>query len=126
MRAVDTNLLVRMLSRDDPRQAARADRFVEAGAWVSHLVLAECIWVLNAVYRLDRNRIATAVEMLLRHRHLVIERPDVVASALDQFRRVRRVGFTDCLVVEIARAAGHVPVGTFDRTLSKLEGAVAV
>jgi predicted nucleic acid-binding protein len=66
MRAVDTNLLVRMLSRDDPRQAARADRFVETGAWVSHLTLAECIWALKAVYRLDRNRIATAVEMLPR------------------------------------------------------------
>jgi predicted nucleic acid-binding protein len=56
----------------------------------------------------------------------VVERPDVVAAALAQFRLVKRVSFTDCLVVEIARAAGHLPLGTFDRALGKADGVVAV
>jgi predicted nucleic-acid-binding protein len=99
---------------------------VSSGAWVSHLVLAECIWVLTSVFALDRKRIDTAVDMLLQHQTLVIERPDVVAAALTQFRLVKRVSFTDCLVVVIARAAGHLPLGTFDRASAKTDGAVAV
>lgn len=126
MRALDTNLLVRLLARDDPKQALLADEFVAPGAWVSHLVLAECVWVLALVFARDRRRIDTAVEMLLQHQTLVIERPDVVVAALAQFRLVKRVSFTDCLVVEIARAAGHLPVGTFDRALAKADGAIAV
>lgn len=123
MRAIDTNLLVRLLTRDDARQAERAERFVASGAWVSHLVLAECVWVLSSVYGLDRKQIDTAVDMLLQHQSLVVERPDVVAAALVQFRSVRRTSFTDCLVVEVARAAGHLPLGTFDRALAKATGA---
>lgn len=125
MRALDTNLLVRLIARDDARQAARADRFVDSGAWVSHLVLAECVSVLISVFALDRKQIDTAVDMLLQHQTLVIERPDVVAAALAQYRLVKRVSFTDCLVVEIARAAGHLPLGTFDRALAKASGTIA-
>ena len=50
MRAVDTNVLVRLVTRDDARQVAAAENFVEPGAWVSHLVLAEATWVLTSVY----------------------------------------------------------------------------
>jgi predicted nucleic-acid-binding protein len=126
MRAVDTNLLIRLIARDDPRQAQLAERFVASGAWVSLLVLAECVWVLASAFALDRQRIHTAIEMLLQHNALVIERPDIVAAALAQFRTTRRVSFTDCLVIEIARAAGHQPVGTFDRALAKVDGAIAL
>lgn len=52
MRAVDTNVLVRLVVRDDDEQAAAAEEFVAAGAWVSHLVLAETLWVLTSVYAL--------------------------------------------------------------------------
>ena len=45
MRAVDTNVLVRLLARDAPRQLASAEVFVQAGAWVSLLVLMETVWV---------------------------------------------------------------------------------
>ena len=49
MHAVDTNVLVRLLVRDDARQATAAEAFVAKGAWVSTLVLAETLWVLDAV-----------------------------------------------------------------------------
>jgi len=123
MRAVDTNVLVRLVTRDDAKQAARADRFVSSGAWVSHLVLAETAWVLSAVYELDARSIATALEMLLAHEALSIQDPNVVRSALDHFLRRPALGFSDCLILEVARAAGHVPMGTFDRDLGKLAGA---
>jgi predicted nucleic-acid-binding protein len=123
MRAVDTNVLVRLVTRDDAKQAARADDFVSSGAWVSHLVLAETTWVLSAVYELDARSIATAIEMLLSHEALSIQDPDVVRAALEHFRKKPALGFSDCLILEVARAAGHVPMGTFDRDLGKLAGA---
>lgn len=123
MRAVDTNVLIRLMTRGDARQAASANRFVEKGAWVSHLALAETTWVLAAVYERSAADIATAVELLLSHRELTLQDPDVVAAALDIFRGRSAPGFSDCLLLEIARKAGHLPLGTFDRNLGKLDGA---
>ncbi len=122
MRAVDTNVLVRLITRDDVRQAAAAESFVAPGAWVGHLVLAETTWVLHAVYGLGPTAIATAVEMLLNHQHVTIQDAEVVVAALELYRANPRAGFSDCLVLAIARKAGHLPVGTFDRQLAKLAG----
>jgi predicted nucleic-acid-binding protein len=122
MRAVDTNLLVRLVVRDGATQVAAAEEFVAAGAWVSHLVLAETIWVLDAVHERTPAQLAAAVEMLLNHEQLAIQDPDVVSRALADFRSRPALGFSDCLVLEIARKAGHVPLGTFDRGLAKLDG----
>jgi len=122
MRAVDTNVLVRLATRDDAQQTAAAEAFVVTGAWVSQLVLMEATWVLVSVYDLGPEKIATAVEMLLNHRDLTIQDADTVEAALEQFRKRPALGFSDCLILEIARKAGHLPLGTFDRDLGKLEG----
>lgn len=122
MRAVDTNAVVRLLVRDDARQARAAEEFTASGTWVSHLVLAEIAWVLDARYERSAEQIATAVEMLLNHKHLTLQDADVVLCALEQFRKRPKVGFSDCLVLEIARKAGHLPLGTFDRDLSRCAG----
>jgi predicted nucleic-acid-binding protein len=123
MRAVDTNVLVRLITRDDAKQVAVAEAFVAKGAWVPHLAVAEATWVLASVYDRDPDAIATAVEMLLSHEHLTVQDPEAVASAVAQFREQPRVGFSDCLLVEIARKAGHTPLGTFDRHLGTIDGA---
>ena len=123
MPAVDSNLLVRLITRDNARQAASAERFVEKRAWVSILALAEAIWVLRAVYNRGAAEIATAVDMLLSHRDLVMEHADAVSSALAIFRKRPALGFSDCLMLELARKAGYLPLGTFDRELGKIEGA---
>jgi predicted nucleic-acid-binding protein len=122
MRAVDTNVLVRLATRDDPQQTAAAEAFVTSGAWVSQLVLMEALWVLGSVYDLGPEKIATAVEMLLNHRDLTIQDADTVEAALEQFRKQPALGFSDCLILEVARKAGHLPLGTFDRDLGKLDG----
>ena len=62
--------------------------------------------------------------MLLNHKDLTIQDVDVVGAAVGHFRRRPASGFSDCLIVEIARKAGHVPLGTFDRNLAKTAGAM--
>lgn len=123
MRAVDTNVLVRVLARDDAAQAARAEGFIGTSAWVSQLVLAETIWVLESVYGRTPVQLAAALSLLLAHESLTLQDADVVAAALDHFKRKPALGFSDCLVLEIARKAGHLPLGTFDKGLAKLAGA---
>jgi predicted nucleic-acid-binding protein len=85
MRAVDTNLLVRLVARDDADQVQAAEEFVSPGAWVSHLVPAAMIWVLDSVCDLSRGQISTAVDMLLHRKQLTLQDADVVRLALDQY-----------------------------------------
>ena len=123
MRAVDTNILVRLLTGDDPQQTIAAERFVAPGAWVSTRALAETIWVLERRYRLSAMQQADAVDMLLSQAELTIQDSDAVTTALDLFRSKPSLGFSDCLMLEIARKAGHLPLGTFDRRLGSASGA---
>jgi predicted nucleic-acid-binding protein len=122
MRAIDTNVLVRLIARDDLHQAASAEIFVENGAWVSVLALAEATWVLATVYELSSKDLARAIEMLLDHRDLVLQDAEAVRAALDLFRAKPALGFSDCLMLHLARKAGHFPLGTFDRNLGRVEG----
>jgi len=126
MRAVDTNVLVRLLARDDAQQASLADTFVARGAWVSHLVLAETLWVLDAVYARTPAQLIAAVDLLLTHESLVLQDADTVRAALKQLRAKPALGFSDCLVLEIARKSGHIPLGTFDKALAKLAGTLQI
>jgi len=123
MFAIDTNVLVRLIARDEPNQVRVADEFVSKGAWISHLVLAETCWVLDSVYGLTREKLSIAVEMLLKHRELTVQDADVVAEALENFRQRTTVDFSDCLILGISKKAGHIPLATFDREFAKMEGA---
>lgn len=123
MRAADTNVVVRLLVGDDARQTAAAEAFVAQGAWVSHLVLAETAWVLAANYGKKPAEVVSAIEMVLEHGAIAIQDADLVVRALARFRAHPRLGFPDCLILETARKAGHLPLGTFDRELAKIEGA---
>ncbi len=123
MRAVDTNVLVRLLARDDARQAALAEAFVRGGAWVSHLVLMEATWVLASAFDVEHRAIADGIELLLAHESLVVQEAEVVGAALASYRRRPAIGFSDHLILEVARKAGHLPLGTFDKDLGKLDGA---
>src|ERR1700704_4386026 len=99
------------MTRGKLRQRKRSLR---RGAWVSHLVLVETIWVLTSIYGLVPRQLATAVEMFLDHQSLVVQDPGTVAAALERYRKKPALGFSDCLVLEVARKAGHLPLGTFD------------
>jgi len=122
VRAIDTNVVVRLATRDDARQARAADECIASGAWVSQVVLAEAIWVLTSLYGASRAAVAEAVSELLDHATIVVQDADVVRAALAHFMPSNSLSFTDCLILEIARKAGHTPVATFDRDFSKLDG----
>jgi predicted nucleic-acid-binding protein len=123
MRAVDTNVIVRLLTRDDEHQYASAVSFIEQGAWVSILALAEAIWVVADIYGRTPSNLVTSIELLLNNGDLVLQDADAVAAALDLFRSRPALGFADCLMLQLARKAGHLPLGTFDRSLAKIDGA---
>jgi len=123
MHAIDTHVLVRLLTRDTPSQVTIAEDFVRTGAWVSHLVLVETMWVLDAVYKVKAEQIGNGVEMLLDHNEIVLQDATVVRAALDRYRAHAGVRFSDCLILEVARAAGHTPLGTFDKALGSVPGA---
>ena len=79
--------------------------------------------MLDSVYDLGSREIATAVEMLLDHDRLTIQDADVVSAAVAQLRKKPSLGFSHCLILEVARRAGHIPLGTFDRTLGQVADA---
>jgi predicted nucleic-acid-binding protein len=91
---------------------------------VSLVALTETMWVLSAVYERDAAELATALEMLLNHKSLIVENSEVATAALDLFRAKPPLGFSDCLLLNLARQAGHLPLGTFNRALAKVEGAL--
>ena len=77
MRAIDTNALVRLIVGDEPAQVEKAEAYVAQGAWVSQIVLAETVWLLESVYGLDRARVATVVAMLVEHDRLTLQDEDL-------------------------------------------------
>ncbi len=125
MRAVDTNVLIRALTGDDPVQSPAARAFIRDNGpvWVSHVVLVETIWVLDSVYACGKPQVVKALNRILDNKDLALEEPAVVRAALALYQSKARVGFSDCVVLERARSAGHLPLATFDKALGRAEGA---
>jgi predicted nucleic-acid-binding protein len=123
VRAVDTNILVRLLEQDDPAQAAAAEAYRAAGGplWVSQVVLVETVWVLASVFQRTRKELLGVLEALQDNRDIHLQEPAVVGAAIAAYR-ASKADFSDCLVLETARAHGHLPLATFDRALAKLPG----
>ena len=122
MRAADTNILVRIVARDDLQQTAIAEAFIDQGAWVSLVALAEAVWVLSFSYKRSPDQLVAIIEGLLNHERLSLQDSDAVSQALDLFRARPSLGFADCLILQLARKAGHLPLGTFDRALARVDG----
>jgi predicted nucleic-acid-binding protein len=70
----------------------------------------------------EPGKMASALDRLLNHRNLSLQDADVVTSALEHFRKRPALGFSECLTLEIAGKVGHLPLGTFDKDLARLEG----
>jgi predicted nucleic acid-binding protein len=122
MRAADTNVLVRLVVRDDLQQTEAAEEFAREGVWVSHLALAELALVLESVYDFPPADIEALVSMLLDSPSVAFQDVDVVMAALAHIRARPSIGLSDCLLLEIARKAGQTPIGSFDRDFAKLPG----
>lgn len=126
MIGLDTNVLVRFLTEDDPEQSPRAVALIEGALdegerlFVTQIVLCELVWVLDSVYGYPREEIVAAVSDLLRARQLVIEDLDSARTALDRYA-AEGGDFADFLIVERCRAAGCGRVASFDGDLREAE-----
>lgn len=127
MIGLDTNVLVRLLTEDDPAQAAKARSFVErtlAGGgrlFVGALVLAELAWVLSSAYRYGKADVSLALEALLSTEGFEVEGRDAALEALDRYR-AGKGDFSDHLIGARNARAGCESTFTFDRGLSGAPG----
>ena len=123
MRAVDTNVVVRYLTGDDPGQAARARAVVDAGdVFVSTTVLLESEWVLRSVYGLSRTEVAAALRAFAGLPGLSVESPAVLSEALDHAER--GMDFADAL--HLGAAARCEALLTFDLRFIEQAGGMPV
>ena len=112
MRAVDTNVVVRYLTGDDPAQAARARAVFDAGdVFVGTTVLLESEWVLRSVYGFSGKEVAVALRALAGLPNVRVESPAMLAEALD--RAENGMDFADAL--HLGAAARCEAMLTFDR-----------
>ncbi len=120
MLAIDTNVLVRLVTQDDLKQYNKAIAAITHGAWVSHIVLVETFWVLSNLYAITDEQLKKILRMLLTHEHLTLEDRAVVELALLDFEENSKIGFVDCMILAIARQHKNTPLHTFDKALAKL------
>lgn len=126
MIGLDTNVLVRYIAQDDAAQSAVAARIIESlssesPGFISLVVIAELVWVLQFSYECDRQEITTVLDRLLRSADLLIENSEIVDQALRAYR-ASRADFADCLIERCVHAAGCQHTLTFDRRAASLAG----
>ena len=118
MIGLDTNVIVRYLTHDDAAQTAAAVKVIDSlsqdsPGFLSLIVIAELVWVLEFSYRFKKNEIDHVLDTLLRSKELVIERAEIVAQALRKFG-ASRADFADCLIERCGHAAECQYTITFD------------
>lgn len=124
MIALDTNLLVRLLTNDDARQSAKVERWLheqataQSPAYVDHVVLCELAWVLERSYGYPRSEVHRAIRTLLDFDQLKVEAPQQVAQALSLYAK-EPADFSDYLLAVRASAAGCASVLTLDKKAAR-------
>jgi predicted nucleic-acid-binding protein len=125
MIGLDTNILVRQITRDDAKQTPVAeailDRATESSLRVNLVVLAEIAWVLHRAYRYDNAAILAAIERILGGWEYSIEREELAREALAN-AHAANCGYADSLIELINREAGATATLTFDIRATRLPG----
>ncbi len=130
MTGLDTNVLVRYIMQDDPRQSPMATSLVESldaesPGFVSLVTVVELYWVLTSCFELTGAQAAKALDAMIRTKQLVVERADLVMRALRIFG-AGKADFADCLIISSALAAGCQQTMTFDIAAAKYAGLTLV
>ena len=113
-RAVDTNIVVRLIVRDDPAQVTAAEGLLPDGIFILSTVLLEAEWVLRSRYRLDAAAISDGFERLFGLAEVELENAQAVADAIAAYRAGAE--FADAL--HVAQSASR-PFATFDKRLAQ-------
>lgn len=126
MIGLDTNVLVRYVTQDDPIQSAKASDLIESlttlsPGFVSLVSVVELVWVLQSCYRSAKSDVVVVLETLLRTRELTIEHAETLWQALRRFT-ASKADFADCLIERCAHAAGCEYTATFDLNAAKAAG----
>ncbi len=126
MIALDTNVLARFLTQDEPDQARAAsdlisDLTVDSPGFICREVLVELVWVLQRSYKFSRTDISSVLEGLLSASELVIEEADAIGSIL-QLYETKGFGFSDLMIRQAARRSGSHHLATFDKKAALLDG----
>ena len=127
MIGLDTNILVRFLTQDDPIQSPRATEIIERRlteenpGFVSIVAMVETVWVLDRAYRLAANEIAAAVERMLQTDVLVVENEQEVFSAMIALKQGQG-SFAHAVIAALGMRAGCSCTLTFDQKALRLSG----
>ena len=126
MIGLDTNVLVRYVTQDDPVQSPKASELIESlttftPGFVSLVSVVELVWVLQSCYQSAKGDIVTVLETLLRTRELTIEHAELIWQALRRFT-ASKADFADCLIERCGHAAGCEYTATFDLNAAKAAG----
>lgn len=127
MIALDTNVVVRFLVQDEPRQSARARALITTAItnstqlYLPEIVICEVVWVLESAYGFRRVDIAAVLHKLLNARHVTFRSTERVQQAVDAYA-AGKGDVADYLIRADALDAGCETVVTFDRALLQDEG----
>ena len=123
MIGLDTNVLVRYIAQDDPKQSPKATHLIESltadtPGYVSIISVVELVWVLTGCYALTKNEIGEVLETMLRTKEIVVAHTDTVWKALRLFKE-GKADFADYLIERSANEAGCNYTSTFDRDAAR-------
>lgn len=127
MIGIDTNVIVRYIVQDNPKQAKAATKLIEQTCstdnpgFINHIVLCEIVWVLKRNYKLDKQRICQVIEQIMRTDRLMIEDIQLVWKALETFNETK-ADFADCLLSQRNLQAGCQYTATLDDAASLTKG----
>ena len=126
MIGLDTNVLVRYIMQDDPKQSAKATALIEQlspdnPGFIALVSVVELYWVLTSSYGLTAQQVKQALVVLLRAKQIIVDRADQVLRALRVFDD-GKADFADCLIERTAAAAGCEQTMTFDVGAAKHAG----
>ena len=130
MIGLDTNVLVRYIMQDDPKQSPKATAIVESldgvgSGYITLVSMIELVWVLTASFELTRAQVSQALDGIIRTKQFKIENADQIVRALRVFK-LGKSDFADCLIERSANSAGCVKTVTFDVKASKHAGMTLV
>ncbi len=122
MIGLDTNMLVRYLTQDEPEQAKKAMSEIEKGLsqgqmfFIADIVVCELVWVLETAYRYERKEIARVLDRILRTKQFQFESKDLLWQSLADYKQ-KRGDFSDYLIGLAGQKAGCKETITFDTGL---------
>jgi predicted nucleic-acid-binding protein len=124
MIVIDTNILIRLLMKDDVRLAKEAlaiFKRAEKGEdeiYLDEVVVAETVWVLKSFYKIKKEKIIESIEKILSFDYVISPRKDLITNALNTFRDMS-LAYIDCWIYWVNRSVGG-KLTTFDENLIKL------